>query len=115
MDDPVGSSELLDAAGVAERTALAWQRTNIGVLAVGALVVRWSITERFPPWPGVVLITLAALATLIVVRQRYLRVRDTVLAGQTPLSRYVVPGATVFMIVVVVGIGAGIILEYSRL
>jgi uncharacterized membrane protein YidH (DUF202 family) len=107
-------SELLDAQGVAERTALAWQRTIIGVLAVGALVVRWSITERFPPWPGIVLTAVTALAALILVRQRYRRVRDTVMAGQTPLSRYVVPGATVFMIVVVVGIGAGILLEYTR-
>jgi uncharacterized membrane protein YidH (DUF202 family) len=113
MDDP--DSTLLDAQGVAERTALAWQRTIIGVLAVGALVVRWSITERFPPWPGVVLTALAALATLILVRQRYRRVRDTVIAGQTPLSRYLVPGATAFMIVVVVGTGAGIVLEYTRL
>ena len=113
MDDP--DSGLLDAQGVAERTALAWQRTVIGVLAVGALVVRWSITERFPPWPGVVLTAVAALAALILVRQRYRRVRDTVGAGRTPLSRYLVPGATLFMIVVVVGIGAGILLEYSRL
>lgn len=110
MDDRA----LLDAAGVAERTALAWQRTIIGVLAVGALVVRWSITERFPPWPGVVLTALAALAALILVRQRYQRVRDTVLAGQTPLSRYLIPGATIVMIVVVVGVGAGILLEYAR-
>ncbi|GAY18404.1 DUF202 domain-containing protein [Mycobacterium sp. shizuoka-1] len=113
MDDP--DSGLLDAQGVAERTALAWQRTVIGVLAVGALVVRWSITERFPPWPGVALTAVAALAALVLVRQRYQRVRDTVGAGQTPLSRYLVPGATLFMVVVVVGIGAGMLLEYSRL
>ncbi|SBS75979.1 conserved membrane hypothetical protein [uncultured Mycobacterium sp.] len=111
MDDRA----LLDAAGVAERTALAWQRTIIGVLAVGALVVRWSITERFPPWPGVVLTALAALAALILVRQRYQRVRDTVLADQTPLSRYLIPGATIVMIVVVLGIGAGILIEYTHL
>ncbi|MBB3754322.1 uncharacterized membrane protein YidH (DUF202 family) [Mycolicibacterium sp. BK634] len=111
MDDP--DSELLDAAGVAERTALAWQRTIIGVLAVGALVVRWSIVERFPAWPGVVLTAAAALATLVLVRQRYRRVRDTVMAGQTPLSRYVVPGATALMVVIVVGVGAGILLEYA--
>jgi uncharacterized membrane protein YidH (DUF202 family) len=108
-------TELLDAAGVAERTALAWQRSLVGLLAVGALVVRWSITERFLLWPGVLLTTVAALATLFLVRQRYQRVRDTVMAGQTPLSRYLVPGATVFMVVAVVGIGAGILLEYTRL
>jgi hypothetical protein len=61
----------------------------------------------------VLLTTLAALAALMLVRQRYQRVRDTVTAGQTPLSRYVVPGATVVMVVVVVGVGAGILLEYT--
>lgn len=113
MDDP--DSGLLDAQGVAERTALAWQRSIIGVLAVGALVVRWSVTERFPPWPGVVLTAVAALAALVLVRQRYRRVRDTVQAGQTPLSRYLVPGATAFMVVVVLGVGAGIVAEYAHL
>lgn len=112
MDHP--DSGLLDAQGVAERTALAWQRTIIGMLAIGALVVRWSITERFPLWPGVALTAVTALAALVLVRQRYRRVRDTVGAGQTPLSRYLIPGATLFLIVVVVGIGLGMLLEYSR-
>jgi uncharacterized membrane protein YidH (DUF202 family) len=105
-------TEVLDATAVAERTALAWQRSMIGVLAVGALVVRWSVVERFPPWPGVVLTAAAALASLVVVRRRYRRVRDTVLAGQTPLSRYFVPGATALMVVLIAGIGAGLSSEY---
>jgi uncharacterized membrane protein YidH (DUF202 family) len=108
-------SDLLDAQGVAERTALAWQRTFIGLLAVGALVVRWSFTQHFPPWPGVVLTALAALASLVLVRQRYQRVRDTVRDGQTPLSRYLIPGATVLVVVVVVGVGVGLLTEYAHL
>ncbi|KAA0112349.1 DUF202 domain-containing protein [Mycolicibacterium sp. P1-5] len=87
----------------------------IGVLAVGALLVRWSVVERFTPWPGVVLTMAAALASLVVVRRRYRRVRDTVLAGQTPLSRYFVPGATALMVVLIVGVGAGIVSEYVSL
>ncbi|MGY4708747.1 DUF202 domain-containing protein [Mycolicibacterium sp. CBM1] len=105
---------LLDAQGVAERTALAWQRTVIGVLAVGALIVRWSITERFPPWPGVALTTVAAVASLVLVRWRYRRVRDQVRAGHTPLSRYLVPGTALFVVVVVVGVGAGVLVSYAR-
>jgi uncharacterized membrane protein YidH (DUF202 family) len=108
-------SELLDVAGAAERTALAWQRTIIGTLLVGALIVRWSVTERFPPGPGVLVAVVAALASLFLVSRRYQRVRDTVIAGQTPLSRYLVPGAAVFMIVIVLGTGAGIVAEYTRL
>ncbi|WP_246227492.1 DUF202 domain-containing protein [Mycolicibacterium helvum] len=99
---------------MAERTALAWQRTLIGSLLIGALVVRWSVTEHFPPWPGVVLITVSALASLLLVGRRYQRVRGTVLADQTPLSRYLVPGATTVMIALILGIGAGMALEYTR-
>ncbi|AKK27565.1 DUF202 domain-containing protein [Mycobacterium sp. EPa45] len=107
-------TEVTDATAVAERTALAWQRSMIGVIAVGALVVRWSVVERFPLWPGVVLTTAAALASLVVVRRRYRRVRDTVLAGQTPLSRYFVPGAAAFIVVLIAGVGAGIVSEYAN-
>ncbi len=108
-------SDLLDAQAVAERTALAWQRTFIGALAVGALVVRWSFTQHFPPWPGIIVTALAALASLVLVRWRYQRVRDAVRDGQTPLSRYLVPGATVFMVIVIVGVGAGALAEYAHL
>jgi uncharacterized membrane protein YidH (DUF202 family) len=103
----------VDVTAVAERTALAWQRSIIGVLAVGALVVRWSAVQRFPLWPGVALIAAAALASLLLVRRRYQRVRDTVLAGQTPLSRYFVPGATAVMVVLVASVGVGIAVEYA--
>lgn len=106
-------TELTDATAVAERTALAWQRSFIGVLAVGALVVRWSVVERFPLWPAVVLTLAAALASLVLVRRRYQRVRAAVLAGQTPLSRYFVPGATAVMLVLVTAVGAGILSEYG--
>ncbi|BBX07670.1 DUF202 domain-containing protein [Mycolicibacterium aichiense] len=108
-------SENADVTAVAERTALAWQRTTIGVLAIGALLVRWSVVERFPLWPAIVLTTAAALASLVLVRRRYQRVRATVSAGQTPLSRYFVPGATVVMLLLVAGVGAAMLVEYSRL
>ncbi|MCX2930187.1 DUF202 domain-containing protein [Mycobacterium sp. CVI_P3] len=112
MDDR--ESTLLDAQAVAERTALAWQRTIIGALAVGALVTRWSVTERFPLGPGIGVTVLVALASLFLVGRRYERVRDTVVNGQTPLSRYLVPGATVFMVVVILGVAAGVMFEYAR-
>jgi uncharacterized membrane protein YidH (DUF202 family) len=113
MDDP--ESGLLDPAGAAERTALAWQRTIIGTLLVGALIVRWSVTERFPPGPGVLVTVVSAFASLILVGWRYRRVREAVLDGHTPLSRYLVPAATVFTIMVILAIGAGIAVEYANL
>lgn len=106
---------LLDAQGVAERTALAWQRTFIGVLAVGALVVRWTIAERLPAWPAIVLVALVGFAGLFLVRWRYERVRRAVRAGQTPASRYLVPGAAIFVVAVILGVGAGILFEYTHL
>ncbi len=125
MDDPAGRSEatrgmdgdstLLDPAGAAERTALAWQRTIIGTLLVGALIMRWSVTERFPPAPGVLVTLVSAFCSLFLVGRRYQRVRQTVMAGQTPLSRYLVPAATVFTVGVVLAIGAGIAVEYANL
>ncbi|MCV7179901.1 DUF202 domain-containing protein [Mycolicibacterium sphagni] len=111
MDDP--DSELLDPAGAAERTALAWQRTIIGTLLVGALIVRWSVTERVPPGPGVLVTLVSAMASLFLVGRRYQRVQETVRAGQTPLSRYLVPAATVFTVLVVLAVGAEILAEYS--
>ena len=78
--------ELFDVGAQAERTALAWQRTGIGTIAVGALVLRWCVTENFPLWPGVVLAMCGGITTLFLVRQRYQRVLRTVTTAQTPLS-----------------------------
>jgi len=106
--------QLFDVGAQAERTALAWQRTGIGIMASGALVVRWTVTEHFPPWPGVALVASGAFASLLLVRQRYRRVLETVRAGQTPLSRYLIPGTAAFMIAVVLGMIVGVGFELAR-
>ena len=106
---------LLDVGAVAERTALAWQRTGVGIMASGALAVRWCVIENFPVWPGVLLAVIGAGASLIVVPRRYRRVLETVRAGQTPLSRYLVPATAVFMVLVVAAISVGIGIELAGL
>jgi len=96
--------ELMDVGAQAERTALAWQRTGIGMMAVGALLVRWDAIEHLPVWPGIVLTSLAGLAALLLVPRRYGRVLRTVRAGQTPLSGWLVPATTVFITLVILGV-----------
>lgn len=106
---------LLDVGAVAERTALAWQRTGVGIMASGALAVRWCVIENFPVWPGVLLAVIGAGASLIVVPRRYRRVLETVRAGQTPLSRYLVPATAAFMTAVVLTMAIGVGVELARL
>lgn len=101
-----------DAGTAAERTALSWQRTALGVVATGALTVRWSVTEHFPMLPGIALTVFGGVAGLFVVRQRYLRVLTTVRTGQTPLSRYLVAATTAFMVVVIAGVAVGVASQF---
>ena len=108
------SRRLFDIGAQAERTALAWQRTALGVVAVGALTVRWSVTEDFPVLPGIALVVVGGLAGLFVVRNRYLRVLQTVQSDQTPLSRYLIPVTTAFLVVVIAAITVGVAVEFAR-
>lgn len=107
--------ELLDIATVAERTALSWQRTVIGIIATGGLAVRWCVVEHFPVWPGIALAVIGAAAGLIVVPRRYRRVLESVRAGRTPLSRYLIPATTAFVAAVVAVMGVGVGIELARL
>ncbi len=110
MDD-----QLMDAGAQAERTSLAWQRTGFGAMAIGALLVRGYLNQHWlPPWPGLLLMAGAGLAVLILVPQRYRRVVALVRAGKNPVSRAMVPGATVLVVVVIVGIGTGIAVELTQ-
>ncbi|MCH9721986.1 MAG: DUF202 domain-containing protein [Actinomycetia bacterium] len=109
------SHVLIDAAGPAERTALSWQRTALGVVVIGALAVRWCLNEGYPVWPGIVLATFGGVVGLLLGRQRYLRIMKTVRAGETPLSRYLVPATALFMVLIVAAISAGVGIELASL
>lgn len=99
-------SELIDVGAQAERTALAWQRTGIGMMAIGALLLRWTVVEHLPVWPGIVLTAFAGLGVLVLVPDRYHRMLQVVRAGHTPLSRAMVPAATLLMVGVILGVAA---------
>jgi uncharacterized membrane protein YidH (DUF202 family) len=96
-----------------ERTALSWQRTSFSMIAVSALVVRWSMVQHLPAWPWIVLTALVALGSLVLVGRRYRRMCNSVRAGQTPRSRYLVSAAAGFTVALVIGVGAGILVEYT--
>jgi len=112
MTDPAG---LVGDAAQAERTALSWQRTAVGIVAAGALMVRWTATANLPVWPGAALIGIGGFAGVVLVRRRYARVMQAVRAGQTPVSRYLIPATAAFMVAVVVAAAAGIAVEMTRL
>jgi uncharacterized membrane protein YidH (DUF202 family) len=103
--------ELMDVGAQAERTALAWQRTGIGAIAVGALLMREHLHQHLlPSWPGFLLVVVAGIGVVVLVPQRYRRVLGNVRAGHTPLSRMMVPGATLVLVLVTIGIGAELLL-----
>lgn len=95
--------QILDAGAQAERTALAWQRTAIGLVVNGVLLVRWSLVEHIPAWPAVVVTATASLALLAVVPTRYRRIVEAVRSGRNPLSRLTVL-ATVLGLAAVCGL-----------
>jgi uncharacterized membrane protein YidH (DUF202 family) len=102
----VTDSELLDAGAQAERTALAWQRTGIGAMAVAGLLLRWDVTEHLPVWPDILVAAAAGIAVMFFVSGRYRGMLRAMRADRTPLSRAMVPAATVSMLVIILDIGA---------
>ncbi len=89
----------MDVGAQAERTALAWQRTGLAAMVLGVLLAH----ATAPPWPGLLLVAVAGLTTVVLGPQRYRRVLRTVRAGHTPLSRRMVPGAALLFLVVTAG------------
>jgi uncharacterized membrane protein YidH (DUF202 family) len=104
----------MPAGAQAERTALAWQRTAIGLVVIGLLITRWSATEGFALWPGIALATCGGLAGVVLVRRRYRRVLHTVSAGESPVSRFLVPSTAALVIAIVLAVAAGYAVELSR-
>ena len=106
----MNDGELLDVGAQAERTALAWQRTGIGAIAVGVLLMRGSVHQHLlSPWPGLLLTVAATLAVLFCVPRRYRRVLHTVQTQRTPLSRWMVPGTALVLAIVTIGIGIDLV------
>jgi uncharacterized membrane protein YidH (DUF202 family) len=98
--------QLLDVGAQAERTALAWQRTGVGAMTAGALLLRWDFTDHLPSWPGIVLTVAGGATVMFFGSNRYRRTLRAMRSGHSPLSRGMVPAATLAMVLVILGVGA---------
>ena len=85
MTEP-GSPRRLDSGLQAERTAMAWQRTALGVGGIGALLLHHAGGIGVRAVPGL-LGLVVALALVLAGERRYERVVRRVSAGTSPVSR----------------------------
>lgn len=91
------TTALLDPGAQAERTALAWRRTGLGLIGVGALLLHSGGEGPAVLSLGVGAADVATGAVLaaVVAPARYRRTLAAVTAGRTPLARWSSLAATV--------------------
>jgi uncharacterized membrane protein YidH (DUF202 family) len=87
--------EPLDPSTSAERTSLAWQRSGLGMTAVGALLIHDHSgghpgAQLLAVLAGCILIGAGILATVLVGPWRYRAILVRVRAEKSPRSRWVV-------------------------
>ncbi|GAA2142577.1 hypothetical protein GCM10009844_13890 [Nocardioides koreensis] len=83
LGDPDRSGQSRDAGLQAERTAMAWQRTALGVGGVSALLLHQTGGRLLGALPGL-LGLLVALVLLVLTELRYEQTLRRVDAGETP-------------------------------
>lgn len=83
------TSSLFDVGAQAERTALAWQRTGLGLLAVGALLLHEAGggLRALAVVVGLADVATGAVLSVVIARLRYRRTLASVTAGRTPVAR----------------------------
>ena len=84
---------LFDPGLQAERTAMAWQRTALGVGAIGALLVHHAGVASWGALPGA-LGLLTAIGLIVASEHRYERTVRQVRYGGAPVSRFLVRSLT---------------------
>jgi putative membrane protein len=96
-----------------ERTALAWQRTGLGVLAVGGLLAHGALTAHRVALVGLACaVALFGLAILgVLAPLRYRQVRRTVHAGgAVPARRPAAAVSAIVLFTAASGVVAGVLL-----
>lgn len=102
---------LFDAGAQAERTALAWQRTGLSAIAVGALLVH-THPERYALslLPGVLLMMSGTLSAAVFAPLRYRRIVRAVRARHSPAEPRTILLFCVLVSLVVVTAGLSVFL-----
>ncbi len=103
--------ELFDAGAQAERTALAWQRTGLAAIGVGALLVHAAVSSphRIPLWPGIVLMMSGALAAAVLAPLRYRSVLHAIQSDRTPVSVLATSAMTLVQLVVALVVAVAVV------
>ncbi len=85
------ADEPLDLSLAAERTSLAWQRSGLGMMTVGGLLIHGRLgIPLLSELAGGLLVAAGALTTALVGPWRYLAIRAQVQAGRSPAARWVI-------------------------
>lgn len=87
----------VDVGLQAERTAMAWQRTALGLGGVSALLVHLSEGSVVAALPGVAGL-LVTVALLVLAERRYVRMVARLDAEESPLGRGVIRLVTVVVV-----------------
>jgi uncharacterized membrane protein YidH (DUF202 family) len=105
------SERLWDPGTQAERTALAWQRTGLSAVVVGALLTQIGPGgQPLPPWPGLLVVVFGVAAAALVAPLRYAGVLRAARAGRTPLSTSATTAAAVLVVTATVWTAAVVVL-----
>lgn len=91
-----------DAGLQAERTAMAWQRTALGIGGVSALLLHRAEGAGLATLPGAAGLV-AAVGVLLSVEARYLRTHRHVEAGTSPMGRTAVRAIAAAAVLLAVG------------
>lgn len=106
-DDGAAGDALFDLGAQSERTALAWQRTGLSAVAVGALLLH---THPGHQLPGLLLLIVGALSAAVLAPARYRGILRAVRIRRSPVQPRVIVLLSILMGVVEVTAGLAVFL-----